>query len=236
VNTGKPGRGGVTADQEADLEARTARLGRGAFIKRAYEFVHCPGPPCAKGSDHYWLSEGKHFPLRPHHVRMLADHLQEGKPLNGHGDVPENFRRLVMDDQREQEERQQRERDRAQGRKRRRRESEGLLAITTADLHHRSSPEMVFPTSPLDLGLPSNNAVRAYGVWHRTQAGSEQTHHYHHIKELTLANCFTLGMLASNQNAMYQFYVEEGIPRGIAWNYVCYVGSYLKQYQRAQSI
>jgi hypothetical protein len=69
-----------------------------------------PGPPCRKGSDHCWQNDGKHFPLWPHHVRMLADHMQAGKPLNGHDDVPEEFRRLVRDAEREREEREQKER------------------------------------------------------------------------------------------------------------------------------
>lgn len=35
VDTGKAGRGGATANQEAELEARTAGLGRGACIRKA---------------------------------------------------------------------------------------------------------------------------------------------------------------------------------------------------------
>ncbi|KAK2020576.1 hypothetical protein LX32DRAFT_716414 [Colletotrichum zoysiae] len=35
-------------------------------------------------------SEGKHHRLLPHHVKMLADHLQAGRPLNGY-DVPRDI-------------------------------------------------------------------------------------------------------------------------------------------------
>lgn len=94
VDTGKAGNGRATANQEAELEARTAGLGRGACIRKAFTLMRCPGRPCTKG-DHCWQFEGKHHPLQPHHVRMLADHLQVGKVLNGHDDVPDNFRRLV---------------------------------------------------------------------------------------------------------------------------------------------
>jgi hypothetical protein len=52
AGTDKPGRGGATANQEADLEARTAGLGRGPAIRNAYNLIRCPGPPCAKGADH----------------------------------------------------------------------------------------------------------------------------------------------------------------------------------------
>lgn len=234
VDNGKPGRGGATANQEADLEARTAGLGRGACIRKAYALMRCPGRPCTKG-DHCWQHEGMHYPLRPHHVRMLADHIQAGKPLNGHDDVPEEFRRLVVDDQREQEERQRRERDKTQNRKRRRRESNDSLSIATGSCHH-DTPDMAFPTSPLELDLSNDDAIRAYSVWHRTRVSSEQKGYYDEIEALTLANCFTLDMIASNQNNMYRFYISERVPKGVAWSYVCYIQYYLKQRERAQSI
>ncbi|KAK1722921.1 uncharacterized protein BDZ83DRAFT_409201 [Colletotrichum acutatum] len=110
VDVGKSGRAGATATQEADLEARTIGLGRGACIRQAYALMRCPGRPCTKG-DHCWQHDGKHYRLLPHHVRMLADHLQAGRPLNGHDDVPDEFRRLVQEDERERDEREQRDRE-----------------------------------------------------------------------------------------------------------------------------
>ncbi|KZL80244.1 hypothetical protein CI238_13294 [Colletotrichum incanum] len=108
VDTGKSARRGATAIQEADLEARTVGLERGACIRQAYALMRCTGPPCTKG-DHCWQSEGKHHRLLPHYVRMLADHLQAGRPLNGHDDVPDEFRRLVLEDEREREQREERD-------------------------------------------------------------------------------------------------------------------------------
>jgi hypothetical protein len=106
---------------------------------------------------------------------MLADHLQAGKILNGHDDVPENFRRLVMDNDREREVREQKQRDKE--RKRKRRDSVGSSAGLTAIHCHRyatgctaiatsSSPILVFPTSPLmEFGFPREDAVRVYSAW-----------------------------------------------------------------------
>uniref|UniRef100_A0A8H7K5G2 Uncharacterized protein n=1 Tax=Bionectria ochroleuca TaxID=29856 RepID=A0A8H7K5G2_BIOOC len=160
------------------------------------------------------------------------DGVDNGKPLNGHDDVPEEFRRLVVDDQREQEERQRRERDKTQNRKRRRRESNDSLSIATG-LRHHDIPDMVFPTSPLELDLSNEDAIREYSVWHRARVSSEQRGYYDEIEALTLANCFTLDMIASNQNNMYRFYIGERVPKGIAWSYVCYIQHYLKQRERA---
>ncbi|KAJ0335530.1 hypothetical protein KNSL1_013569 [Colletotrichum chrysophilum] len=45
VDAGKSVRAGATATQEADLEARTVGLGRGACIRQAYALMRCPGRP-----------------------------------------------------------------------------------------------------------------------------------------------------------------------------------------------
>jgi hypothetical protein len=52
---------------------------------------------------------------------MLADHLQAGRLLNGHDDVPETFCRLVLDDKKDREAMEERD----ERRKRRRRNLEG---------------------------------------------------------------------------------------------------------------
>ncbi|KAH7112246.1 hypothetical protein B0J13DRAFT_590914 [Dactylonectria estremocensis] len=244
MDTGKPGRGGATVNQQADLEARTAGLGRPACIRKAYALMRCPGRPCTKG-DHCWQNGGKHYSLQPHHVRMLADHLQEGKVLNGHDDVPETFRRLVLDDDREREERQQKEREqreKEQRRKRQRRDSDGSsVHMTTTHCHRCASggldtPTMVFPTSPLmDSDLSREDAVTAYSVWQRSQVSTEeQKESYDSVQELTLAHGFGLDMLASNQERMYQFYKKHGILAGVAWHYVCDIKLWVKQRERAK--
>lgn len=244
TDTSKPGRGGATANQEAELEARTAGFGRGACIRKAYALVRCPGPPCTKGSDHCWQNEGKHYPLRPHHVRMLAEHLQSGKALNGHDDVPDDFRQLVRTDEREQEERERKERQR-QTRKRKRRDSDGSLHEMSMIRCHTcapvvgtatnvpSTPRMVFPTSPtVELNLPRDDAVRAYNQWQRSQVTTEEQKQYYDMAlELTLAHCYDLNVLAVNRERMSRFYTQHGIPDGIAWHYVCDIKSFVKQYE-----
>ncbi|KDN72117.1 hypothetical protein CSUB01_11736 [Colletotrichum sublineola] len=237
VDTGKSTRRGATAIQEADLEARTVGLERGACIRQAYALMRCTGPPCTKG-DHCWQSEGKHHRLLPHHVRMLADHLQAGRPLNGHDDVPDEFRRLVLEDEREREEREERERKKS--RKRSRRDSDhsssGVVFVQCRGCANMAnsrpaSPLLVFASSPLPaFDLPRDDAVRAYTTWQQSQVGSEeQKEHYETAQELTLAQGYDLDMLAANQQMMYRFYIEHDILPGVAWRYVCDVQSFLGQ-------
>lgn len=171
ADTGTSGRGGATANQLADLEARTTGQGRGACVKEAYRLMECGDQLCTKGSDHCWRHEGKHYPLLPHHVRILVEHLRTGKSLKGHDDVPDDFRRLVQDDDRQREERELKERDKLQSRKRKRRDSDssshGMRMITCpcAPVHGTASntlstPRMVFPTSPIvELNLPRDEHI-----------------------------------------------------------------------------
>ncbi|KAI6356683.1 hypothetical protein MCOR31_010582 [Pyricularia oryzae] len=236
VDTGKSARRGATAIQVEDLEARTVGLERGACIRQAYALMRCTGPPCTKG-DHCWQSEGKHHRLLPHHVRMLADHLQAGRPLNGHDDVPDEFRRLVLEDERERQEREEREKIKSHKRSRLNSDhssSEVVLVqcrgCATAN-GHPASPLLVFQSSPLPASdLPRDDAVRAYTTWQQSQVGSkEQKEHYGTAQELTLAQGYDLDMLVANQEKMYQFYVEHGILPGVAWRYVCDVRTFLGQ-------
>ena len=175
--------------------------------------MRCPGPPCTKGSDHCWQNNGKHYPLWPHHVRMLADHMQAGKPLNGHDDVPEEFRRPVRDAEREREEREQKERDKL--RKRKQRDSDGsgvgimanrcLRCVTGSGIPPSlpRSPSPVFPTSPLiRLNLLREDAVREYSAWHRGQVGTEeQKQHYDAARELTLKEYYDLNILIPDKKS-----------------------------------
>ncbi|RSL41598.1 hypothetical protein CEP54_015771 [Fusarium duplospermum] len=243
VSPSKPERGSATANQQADLEARTTGAGRGVLIRKAYTLMRCPGPPCTKG-DHCWQNEGKHHRLQPHHIRMLADYMQAGNILNGHDDVPAEFRRLVKEDERQWEERERDQHDKLQGRKRRRYDSDGsTVRIAQAYCHQcasgaPASPKTNFPTTPLmNFGLPREEALVAYSTWQRSQVSSEeQKEHYRSIQELTLAYCFDLDMLASNQEKMFRFYKEHGIPEGVAWRYVCDVPSYMKRREEANNL
>ncbi|KAK4245795.1 hypothetical protein C7999DRAFT_42690 [Corynascus novoguineensis] len=204
VDAGKAGRGGATANQQAELDQ------------------NC------------W---------------MLADHMQAGKPLNGHDD----------DAEREREEREHKER--AKTRKRRRRDSDGSVAGGTcimANQCHRcvagsgvapnlptspsivfpTSPSIVFPTSPLiQLDLPREVAVREYSAWHQDQVCTdEQKQHYDAARELTLKQCYDLNILTINPKKMYSFYIRNGIPDGVAWRFVGDVKAFLVDRERAQGI
>jgi hypothetical protein len=233
--TGKESVGkGATARQRADLGAiiseEIAYMGRPAAIRTAYALMRCTGPPCTSKGSHCWDYKGKHYRLLPHHMRMLADHLQSGGILNGHDDVPESFRQQIFDEERELEERQRKEGEKE--RKRRRRDSDGSLTILPcqqcthgASATTPSPPKLVFPTSPLfSFDIPREDVITSYSVWQRSQSkSSEQKAYYDLAEELTIAKGYTLDMIACNQERMCRFYEKHDIPQGTAWNYVCNV-------------
>lgn len=245
IDANKPPKEAATAEQQGEIEARIGDgsvLSRGVCIRKAYALMRCPGLPCTKG-DHCWQFESKHYQLHPHHVRMLADHLQAGKPLNGHEDVPETFRRLVLDDERDREAREEKEREereKQRRRKRRRRDSDSTMTIHCHSQQctsgGRATPELVFPTTPLmGFNEPREDLVRAYSVWQRCQVSEEQKGFYEQMQHLTLHHGYDLDMIVSNQERMLKFYVDYDIPEGFAWRYVSDIRSFHKRRQQAKN-
>ena len=234
---------GATVRQRAELGAivseEIAYMGRPAAIRTAYAMMRCTGPPCTKGT-HCWQNQGKHHRLLPHHMRMLAEHLQAGNTLNGHDDVPENFRQQILDEEREREERERKEREKDRDRQRRVTD-ETLFAVPYHPVAHGvasnnpTTPKMVYPTTPLvRLDMSSEAAVTAYSVWQRSQVSTDDQKAYYSLaEEVTIANGCTLDLIASNQDCMRRFYEKHGIPMGIAWNYVCNVYTFAQKHQDA---
>jgi hypothetical protein len=180
TDTTRPGRGGATANQLADLEAKTIGRSRGACTKEAYSFSECRKRSlCTNGSNYYVDLDGKHLRVLPHYVGILVDHLQAGNPLKGYNDLPPEFRRLVHNDTRQREEREERERKTIRSHKRRRGSDssiQGLRIIQCpyAPTHSSpsnapSTPRMVFPTSPvIKLNLPREETVKKYKSWQQS--------------------------------------------------------------------
>ena len=230
----------ATAEQ---LQNIRARYGDGAVMTRsiaagkAYNLMRCPGPPCKNG-DHCWLYEDRHIALFPHHVDILIDHLCAGRPLNGHHDVPDTFRRLVLADERDREEREQKRMGR-QG-KRKRRDSGGTL---TNHCHggacsggRASTPELVFPTTPrMSFDESWRDHLRAYDVWQTCRAAAEDKESYKLIQDLNNARKYGLELIASNKRRVLQYYLDNEVPEGIAWQYVGDIPAFQKMREEEHS-
>ncbi|KAL7917744.1 hypothetical protein ACQKWADRAFT_324403 [Trichoderma austrokoningii] len=195
IDTSKPTREAATAEQQGEIEARIGDgtvLSRKVCIRKAYALMRCPGLPC------------KHYQLHPHH------------PLNGHDDVPETFRRLVLDDERDREAREEKQREKQRRAKRRRRDSDGTMTVhchsQQCSSGSRATPELIFPTTLL-------------------MVSEEQKGFYEQMQHLTLHHGYDLDMIVSNQERMLKFYMDCDIPEGFAWRYVSDIRSFHKRRQ-----
>ncbi|CAG1984537.1 unnamed protein product [Fusarium graminearum] len=171
---------------------------------------------------------------------MLADHMQAGNDLNGHDDIPPDFRRVVKED----EEREQDKREKISGRKRQRRGSDGPAVSITQVYYHQYansiplSRKTYFPTTSLvDFNMPREDKVVAYSIYQWSQVRTdEQKEYYMSAQELTLAHCFDLDMHASNQEKIFRFYKKHRIPEGVAWRYVYDTGLYIRRRQEGNDM
>ncbi|PQK18122.1 hypothetical protein BB8028_0012g00190 [Beauveria bassiana] len=239
----KAGRGASNQQRAvlgAAISEEIAYMGKPAAIRTAYATMRCSEPPCmSKGATHCWVYNTKHYRLWPHHIRMLADHLQSGGILHGHDNVPDTFKERLLEEERNWEERERKKKER----KRKRRDSGDSLTIVPCQLGHDGSgapvtPDMVFPTSPLyTFDMPSEDTVAAYSVYQRSQyKGDEQKSYIDLVQDMTVVNGYTLDMIACNQGKMCRFYEKHGIPQGIAWNYVCKIPWFVKMQARSRNM
>lgn len=60
--------------------------------------------------------------------------------MNGHDDVPDNIRQLVLDDERQREDREQKERNKIKPRKRKRRDSDSSSHDIRTIYYHSCAP------------------------------------------------------------------------------------------------
>lgn len=237
----------VEAEKEPNAAATAAQLHnirerfgdgntmtRSVAVSKAYHLMRCSGPPCGNGGDHCWRYDGRHIRLFPHHIDILADHLCAGRTLNGHHDVPDTFRRLVLVDEQQQREREEKQRQKDQRRKRKRHDSDSIYSDPChgqqCTLGGRSStPEVIFPNSPLiALMEPRRDLLRSYDVWQICQASDDEKESYKRIQHLNLERKYDLGMIVSNQQRAFQYYLENEVPEGVAWHYVCDIKGFYK--------
>ncbi|EXU95344.1 hypothetical protein X797_011592 [Metarhizium robertsii] len=140
----------------------------------------------------------------------------------------------VLADERLRVENEEKQRMKDQQRKRKRHDSE---SVSSGPCHGQpcplggrpTTPEVVFPTSPLIALLePRRDFLRAYDVWQIHQASDDEKESYKRIEQLNLERKYDLGMIVSNQPRAFQYYMENDVPEGVAWHYVCDIKGFYK--------
>jgi hypothetical protein len=93
----------MLSDCDSQLDADKESNGQPSTWNSVYGQMRCPGPPCDLGL-HCWIepSGKKHYNLKAHHLRALVEHVDDGKPLRNHDDVPEKIREQLVAEEQQQ--------------------------------------------------------------------------------------------------------------------------------------
>lgn len=232
-------RGGSTtqrmlAERSERLGAEADASGRPSVWSEVYKLMRCPGgsscgPYCWRDPD-----SKKHYTLRPHHMKTLVRHLEEGEHLESHGDVPESLRQqLYMEDQ--ERIRRQQKTTIANG--------SGLPPINIHNYLPRNAAHGVGEingdstgsASPSirawkTLGLPGfrDTAVKEYSEWHQSQV-SDATLKADFIKarNVALADALDLDVIYRERDPEY--FVQQGVKRGTAHRFVHDIEGWVKR-------
>ena len=86
----------MLGERAAQLDAEQATTGQPSTWRDTYALFRCPGPPCALGPWCWHDSQTiRRYKLKAHHLRALVRHVESGKPLRTHDDVPDDLRQHV---------------------------------------------------------------------------------------------------------------------------------------------
>jgi hypothetical protein len=227
----------MLADRASQLDAEQETSASASVWREVYALMRCPGPPCNRGP-HCWRDPfgKKHYKLQTHHLKALIQLVEEGHVLHTHNDVPENIREQLY-----AEEDQRRDRQAAGGSVSR----ANLPPITITNVlpphSGQSPPIMSTPSVPssmeraprprsLDIPGPRDLAVAAYSRWQQSNVADEaQKMEYQKACDLTLLEMLDLEQLHEDQD--YDFFIQNGVKRGVARRYVSDIGRWAELYK-----
>jgi hypothetical protein len=87
-----------TGNLQVDAEQHSS--GQSSVWRRVYQIFHCRGHPCNKGPYCWCDPVGKrHYKLNSDTMQSLVDYALAGNTLESHGDVPQNIRQQLYDEE-----------------------------------------------------------------------------------------------------------------------------------------
>ncbi|KAK3933670.1 hypothetical protein QBC46DRAFT_348385 [Diplogelasinospora grovesii] len=227
----------MLAERATQLDAEEAVTGQSPIWNHVYRVMRCPGSPCSLGP-HCWIDNDgkKHYKLQTHHLKRLIRHVKDGGRLQTHDDVPVEIRELLYAEEQQDVERQ----------RKRRAPSAACPPISITNVlppqasnsypaeSTTVSTEVVAsrPSTHLQIPEPLDIAVKSYTDWQCSRFSSNAVkREYQKACELTLAECLDLELVYEGQDA--EFYIENGVKRGVAQRFVRDIEIWSKQYKAA---
>ncbi|KAL6900423.1 hypothetical protein GGI43DRAFT_48806 [Trichoderma evansii] len=195
-----------------------------------YNLMRYTGPPCQ--GRYCWRDPNqghKHFSLEPHVLQKLVEYAEDGQPLTTHDEVPQYIRDLVhAKDEADSE------------RRKKKQKTSSVDDMPQIHIHNiiprhpnaasnESSgvPNPDIPVSAADLKGkadlcipgPRDDAIKRYCQWHYAQVNNKVWKTaFVKAGSLTLEQGLDLKHVYADQNI--DFYIKEGVLRGIARSFV----------------
>lgn len=227
----------MLADRASQLDAEQQTGGGASVWRDVYALMRCPGPPCDKGP-YCWREPfgKKHYKLRTHHLKTLIELVQQGHVLNSHDDVPEDVRDQLYAEEHQRGERRSMTSSAA---------TPSFPPITITNVMpspSHDSPLTSFASGAtasekrhlarvsLDIPGPRDLAVAAYSEWQRSNVVDEaQQAEYQKACDATLLEMLDLEQVHEDQDP--DFYVRNGVKRGVARRFVSDIGRWAELYK-----
>lgn len=220
---------GATGRQLAESNEEEA-AGRTSHWKEVYSFFRCTGPPCQ--GRYCWRDPNqgwKHFSLEPAVLHKLVEYAENGQTLRTHDDVPQHIRDLIhAKDEADSERRKKKQKISS---------ADGMPQIhihniipgypNAAPANESGGPQPDTPVSTAatkgkaDLCIPGprDEAIKRYCQWHCKQVNNTAWKSaFSKAATITLEQGLDLKHVYADQDV--DFYVKEGVLRGIARSFV----------------
>jgi hypothetical protein len=232
----------MLAERSAQLDAEESS-GQPSIWRDVYNLMRCPGAPCNLGPYCWGDPDGKkRYKLNTHHLRDLIRHVEKGKELRSHSDVPEHIReQLYAEDQQRLKGHQ-----RANSAPAANFPHINITNVLPGQPHQSpplgSSPALApvpdMPAIPLTinhLGIAGKRDVvmGEYFAWQEEQVqGEDQKADYRRAFDYLINEGLDLELISHDRNVADDLEVKAGVKRGIAQRSVGDIDRWVKRHKQ----
>jgi hypothetical protein len=186
--------------------------------KDVYQLFECKSTTCGNFGFSYWRKDNIHFLLDSDTMNRLVEHVEEGKKLDTHDDVPETLRELICTRKREEDERRARKR-RASSR------DVAPIIVHVCDRHHDNSIGDCTSGNghlkQLKLPVPEDEAPIMYADWLSARVSNQRWRDAYRLAgNIIVEEGFTLSWLFAYQKDGMDMLMEKGVLRGVTAQFV----------------
>jgi hypothetical protein len=228
----------MLAERELQLNAEEESSGQPSIWREVYSLMRCPGPPSNLGS-YCWINpEGKkHYKLKTHHFGDLIKHVEKGRALQTHDDVPNDIRQQLCNEEKQR-------RDRKSGKTALSPPSvppininvlpgpAQQISLPASQNRAETSAQPPHATADVPLNIPGlrDVALRRYTEWHRSQVEDPMLkEEFRKAYNAAMAEGLSLQQVHKHQDI--DFFRKQGVKIGPAEQFVDDIPTWSKRYK-----